>query len=98
MAAMRLEGRARRRRRDFGSGSGFLAIDYPRVLSLLNGAAAAVWPRAPLLRIASSDAGRARSVISWGRCVNFRAGIGSPDRGGHGGDPEPAAGFISCRS
>ena len=28
------------------------------------------------------DAGSARSVISWRRCVNFRAGIGSPDRGG----------------
>ena len=48
--------------------------------------------------IASSDAGGARSVISLRRCVNFRADIGSPDRGGNVGDPVPAAGFIPCRS
>src|SRR4051794_5499733 len=85
MAAMRLDGRARRRRRDFGAGLGFLAIGYPRVLSSPS-RAAAVSPRAPRLTIASSDAGRARSVMSLRRCVNFRDGIGSPDRGRHGGD------------
>ena len=42
MAAMRLDGRARRRRRVVGAGLGFLAIGYPRALSSPSGAVAAV--------------------------------------------------------